>query len=325
MGDDGARVIRLPYRGFLPRKLMSKLRMHPDVYSILTKISPDVILFHGVCGWELITVARYKSKNPGVRIYVDSHTDFKNSATTFASKYILHYLYYRSILKLSLNYFEKILCVSRSVMEFSERFYNIPRERLEFYPLGGKILDDDEYLKKRNFIRFEYQIAPDDTLFVQSGKFDDKKKLIDSLISFAKNNSKKCKFLIAGFLMNDVKNAVNRLIGEDSRVTFLGWRSSDQLRDLLCAADFYVQPGSQSATMQMSICCRCAVILDDVPSHEPYVDRNGWLVGGNISLDKAISDACSMSREHIEEMSNKSKYLALHMLDYRMLATRIYN
>lgn len=325
MGDDGAWVIRLPYRGFLPRKLMNKLRIHPGVYSILMKISPDVIMFHGICGWELITIAHYKNKNPAVKIYVDSHTDFKNSATTFVSKYFLHYIYYRTIIKFCLKYFEKVLCVSRSVIEFSENFYGIPPNKLEFYPLGGKVLDDEEYFRKRESVRFEYGIDSDDLLFIQSGKFDNKKKLIDSLVSFAKNNSKKCKFLIVGYLTDEVKNAVNKLIENDSRVTFLGWKSSDQLRDLLCAADFYIQPGSQSATMQMSICCRCVVILDDVSSHEPYVDGNGWLIGKMINLDDAIFEACSLSRERISEMSSRSSEIAFRMLDYRLLANRIYN
>ena len=71
----------------------------------------------------------------------------------------------------------------------------------------------------------------------------------------------------------------------------LSVKDAQELMQLLCAADVYVQPGSQSATLQNSICCRCAVIVDDVPSHHPFVNGNGWMVHDAEALVQAFDSA----------------------------------
>ena len=324
MGSDGAEVVRISYRKILPQRIMRKLRAHPGVYSLLEEKKPDVIYFHGLCGWELLTVAKYKKRNPGVCLYVDSHTDFYNSAKNFFSKYFLHYLYYKTIARLAQKEVQKVLCVSLSVLEFARDFYKIPSEKLEFYPLGGEILPLDTYKKLREDARASLKIQNEERVFLQSGKIDGLKKLLESLHSFSKINISNCKFIIVGSLQDDIKLAAEKLISVDSRVIFLGWKSPEELKSLLCAADIYVQPGSQSATMQMSICCNCAVILADVASHKPYVKGNGWLVNNSAELDQAFELASSIPTVGLLKMSNRSKEIASELLDYRMLAARIY-
>ena len=324
MGSDGAEVVRIPYRNFLPQRLMRKLRVHPGVYSLLEEKKPDVIYFHGLCGWELLTVAKYKKKNPVIRFYIDSHSDFHNSAISFFSKYILHNLYYKSIAKLVQEKAEKILCVSLSTIEFARDFYEIPNAKLEFYPLGGEIIPEDIYEKLRTDTRKSLGIQSEERVFLQSGKIDGLKKLLESLRSFSKIKNTNCKFLIVGSLQEDIQEEAEKLIAVDSRINYLGWKSPEELRSLLCAADIYVQPGSQSATMQMSICCNCAVILADVASHKPYVNGNGWLVKDSVELDHAFELAGSITTEELRKMSNFSKKIASELLDYRMLAARIY-
>jgi hypothetical protein len=110
------------------------------------------------------------------------------------------------------------------------------------------------------------------------------------------------------------------MISEDPRVEFLGWRSATELTDLLCAADVYLQPGTQSVTMQHSLCCRCAVILDDVPSHKVYVDGNGWLIGDRAPLEAALA---GIAHADLPKMQERSLAIASGMLDYAKLANRI--
>lgn len=322
MGTDGARVIRLPYRRGLPHGVMKKLRMHPGVKELLLKEAPDIILFHGLCSWELLAVKSYKSKRPTVRVFADSHEDFNNSARSFVSKHLLHASYYRPILHRALDSIEKVLCISTETMDFVRDFYQVPSERMEFYPLGGQVVSDDEYAQLRASGRSRYGVANDQVLFVQSGKMDQSKKLIEALRAFSTTVDDKLRFVIAGHLHEEIASEVDQLIRNDPRVRFIGWLSSDQLRELLCAADIYVQPGSQSATMQMSLCCRCAVVLDDVPSHQPYIDGNGWLIGPKVTLEAAFSEVARQP-EVLPTQSARSAALAARLLDYRILASRI--
>lgn len=323
MGAEGAKVIRLPYRKGLPEKVMRKLRLHPGVFELLEREAPDVVLFHGLCGGELLAVKRYKAHYPDVKVYADSHEDFNNSARSLVSKYLLHWIYYRNILKSTLGSIEKVLCISVETISFVRDFYGVPAEQIEFFPLGGFVYEDSDYQEIRLLGRSEYGVGEDQILFVQTGKMGAAKKVLESLRAFTKIDNPKLRFVLAGHFHDDVAGEAAEIIKKDDRIRFVGWKSSEDLRILLCAADVYVQPGTQSATMQMSLCARCAVILDDVPSHKPYRDGNGWLIGKGVTLDDALREA-STDFERLSVKSRKSARIASRLLDYKMLAARLY-
>lgn len=322
LGRDGARVIRLPYRRWLPQKAMRKLRQHPGVLDLLRQLRPEVILFHGLCGWELHAVARYKREHPAVRLFVDSHEDRHNSARGFVSRYLLHRLYYAWIIGRCREYFDKILCVSLETMDFVRETYRVPAAQLEFYPLGGRVFDDAEYAARRLRGRRDAAVGEDAVLLLQTGKMGRRKKVLECLSSFIGTPGENLRLVLAGSLDEDLRGEAEALIASDSRITFLGWRQADALTDLLCAADVYVQPGTQSATMQMALCARCPVILDDVPSHVPYLEGNGWRLRAPQDLATALR-AVASNPAALTAMSARSLDIARRLLDYRELANRL--
>lgn len=323
MGVDGAMVERVRYRRFAPQKIMSKLRMHPGIRDRISAFGPDVILFHCACGWELNAVGRYVREHPQVVFYVDSHEDFINSARGFVSKWLLHWSYYRPILRRNLRYVTKVLPVALSALEFMRDFYGVPAEMLELYPLGGFVPDDAEYAVLREKGRAELGVSGDQILIVQSGKIDATKKLVEALEAFTAVADPALRFVIPGLIQPDVEARVNALVAADPRIRLLGWKSPDELRKILAAADVYCQPGTQSATMQMSVANRCAILLDDIPGHRLYLDGNGWLVGGTLTLAEAFA-AISADKAALPAMAARSHQVALRMLDYRLLAARLY-
>jgi 1,2-diacylglycerol 3-alpha-glucosyltransferase len=323
LGTDGAMVERVEYRRLAPHRVMAKLRMHPGIYSRIEAFKPDVILFHCACGWEIRTAARYVRAHPHVRLYIDSHEDFVNSARGWVSKWLLHYGFYRPILRSALDVVSKILPVSISCMEFIRDFYGVPQHQLEYFPLGGTVPDDREYDTARQKMRQTLGLADGDVLIVQSGKIDATKKLVEAVEAFAQVKDPALRFVVPGVIQADVAGRVQEIVEADQRIHLLGWKSSADLRALLCAADVYCQPGTQSATMQMSIANRCVIILDDVASHKPYLDGNGWLIGMDQTLLGAFR-AISENKPALAEMQLRSHALALRMLDYRQLAKRIY-
>ena len=321
-GEEGAEVIRLPYRKLLPHAVMRKLRMHPGVYELICAKQPDVILFHGLCGWELHAVTRYKRLNPAVRLYVDSHEDSNNSARNLISRHLLHRLYYAWVIRRCMKFFDKVLCISIDVMDFVQKMYGIPLHMLEFYPLGGEVFADDEYAQRRARGRLGLGAAHNQILFLQTGKMGRRKKVVESIEAFSKTRGNQLRLILAGSIDDEIREDVVARIEKDPRITFLGWKTTPELKDLLCAADVYVQPGTQSATMQMSLCARCPVVIDDVPSHKPFVDGNGWLIRGVEELGSIFATI----RDHpaaLTSMSSKSLEIAKRYLDYRTLAARI--
>ena len=320
IGSDGAKVIRLPYRSFLPQKVMRKLRMHPGVREELEAFNPDRILFHGTCGWELLATAAYARAHQDVKLYIDSHEDWNNSARGLISREILHRRYYGPILRRAESAAESVLCISLESIDFVADLYGVDRSRLEFFPLGGNIPDDDEYNNLRMTGRYSLGISDDEILLVQSGKQTRRKKLLDSLKAFRGNDNPRLKLVIAGVLDAEIKAEAQSYIEADDRITFLGWVDPESLTEILCAADIYLQPGTQSVTMQQSLCCRCAVAIDDVHAHSVYVAGNGWLLDTEITVEKMLQSAANAP---LKEMSVKSYELARKLLDYRQLARRI--
>jgi len=324
MGSDGALVTRVPYKKYLPHKIMTKIRSYKGVYKFLKKEKPDIILFHGLCAYELLTLIRYKKNNPSVKLFLDSHEDFNNSAQNILSKYILHYAFYRRIFLKALPFIEKVLCISSETINFVRDFYSCSEKFIEYFPLGGVIPSDDEYLKKRNQTRKQYNLDENTLIFLQTGKFDKKKKLKESILAFNQiSHFSRIKFLIAGVFLEE-EAEILELISQDTRIKYLGWKSAADLYDLLCAIDIYLQPGSQSATLQNSICCRCAVIVDDVISHKPFVKNNGWLLNESSSLSEVLAQAMQkFEKNTLQIMKDESLKIAYDLLDYSKQAQRL--
>jgi 1,2-diacylglycerol 3-alpha-glucosyltransferase len=323
MGSDGAMVERLPYRFASVPRFAQKIRAYPGVTARLREIAPDVIVFHGLSAYALLEVSRYVKQNRGVVLYADSHEDFNNSARVWVSKWLLHFLFYRAIFQMSLPSIRSVLCVSKETELFTRDFYGCPAAKIEYLPLGGKVFSDEEYNQLRKTVRAEYQWSDDLRIFVQSGKFDTAKRLLDSLAAFSALPDQNLRLVLAGVFMSDIKDQVEDLVRKDPRIIELGWLDTQRLTSLLVGADVYVQPGSQSATMQMALCCRKPVIVADVISHHALVSSNGWFISSNQSLYQALKSAALIQKSKLEAMSAQSAEIAANILDYAMQARKL--
>lgn len=322
LGSDGAFVYRVPYNKLIPKSIQHKVRSYENVINILNEFHPDIIYFHGISAFELKTIAKYKKKHPGVKLIADCHSDKYNSALNIQSK-ILHKYFYKPIFKSVAPSLDKIFCISLETMDFALNYYDAPKDKVEFYPLGGDCISDEEYEKRRTQARMALNIKDDKIILVQTGKINKKKKLVESLYQFSKVPSDKFVYLIIGSLDDEIKADVDRLIAQDSRVRFLGWANNDQLKDYLCASDLYIQPGSQSATMQQSLCLRNPVLLDNVKSHTVFMDNNGWLINNTDDICNIIK-SIDENPKILSDMSKKSLSIAEKILSYKILARKIY-
>jgi len=325
-GSDGCLVYRVPYSKSLPPMIRSKVRSYEGVYEILKDFKPDVVYFHGISAYELLVLKKYKRLNPDAKIIVDVHSDANNSGTNWISKYFLHKFFYRSIFQMTLPVIDKIFCISMECMDFAIEEYGAPKEKTEFYPLGGECLEDDEYNVRRKNMREKLNINDEKILILQTGKINKKKKAVEALSQFIQVKNDKFRYVIAGSLEEDVKDDIMDIIKTDERIKYVGWVDSNEMKDYLCASDVYMQPGSQSATMQQSLCLRNSVIIDNVKSHIPFIKNNGWLINN----DKDIGDIFNILANERDllnltnKMSMQSFKIASQTLDYKILAKKIY-
>ncbi len=323
--NDGIPVIRVPYKISFMKQFFSKLRMYKNVYNLIKEFNPNIIMFHGIQSYELITVSKYIKKKPDVKFIVDVHSDMYNSAKTFFSKYILHKIYYKTIIKLAYKYIHRIYYINLESLDFIKKIYGISLAKTSFLPLGGFLYPTETRKIYRKNIRNKYLIDEDKLVFVHTGKMNLRKKTIELLESFVNTNSNKILLYLIGDISENIKSYANALIESDPRINYLPWLNGDDLIKFLCASDFYVQPGSQSATLQNAICAGCAIIVYPFESHKLYLKENGYFVSDSKQLMNLFNKIASLSSKKINIMKQNSIILAKKILDYEIIAKSIYN
>lgn len=321
--ENGVRLIRVEYDLIIHPLISSKIRKVNKLYKIIQDIKPDVILFHGVAGYEMLTVARYKKNNPKTKLYIDSHEDFHNSGTFWLSRTLQYRIFNRFIVNKIKNKVDKFLYLSYESRDFLEKMYGLEDSKLEFYPLGGNIIERDNKKEFSREIRAKHSYAQDDILVLHSGKLAPAKKTKELIEAFKSVTNPCLKLIIVGSIPTEYSQILNKLIQSDERVNFVGWKSSYDLVKYLCAADLYFQPGTQSATMQNAICCGTPVALYPYSSHQPYIDDNGFFVSNEDDYVRVFESILS-DPEILTNMSNASYSIASNLLDYKKLASRLY-
>src|SRR5690606_17913432 len=87
INEYGIPVTRLKYKN---SKLAPRLRQYDGTYKAIEEAQADIIFIHGCQFLDIKHVVSYVRKNPNIKVYVDNHADFSNSARNFISKNILH-------------------------------------------------------------------------------------------------------------------------------------------------------------------------------------------------------------------------------------------
>lgn len=319
---DGINLIRLPVVNLIPSFLTHKIKLAPGLYNEINIISPDVILYHGVVGSSLLALKKYKDSHPEVKIYVDSHEDYNNSGRNIISRVFQYKLLTRGFLAYVNRSIEKILYISYECRDFLRDMYHLSEDRMEFYPLGGDLPDEKVKNEIRQDIRQKMELN-DKIVFVHSGKLDKGKKTRDILSAFSRVADPRFVLLVIGSIPKEEQAAITQLIEADSRIIWLGWVNSTELKGYLFAADVYLQPGTQSATLQVAMCCGLSVVIHPYFSHRPYLNGNGFYVENENDLRKTF-EAISENPQMLSKMGERSLEIAKDLLDYRKLAARLY-
>ncbi len=318
----GASLIRLPYSWNLRGWLATKIRAIRGLSDCLEKIGPDRILFHGLTAWNLLAVTSFARRNTHVKLFADCHEDFNNSARTWASRELLHKLFYRPIFRRCVDRIDEVLCITVESLEFALDFYGSPREKTRLYPLGCTLESSEVVARRRAGFRAQHGFLESHIVITQTGKLDHTKRLELALQTFCANPSPALRFVIAGRMTDDVRNVCLPLIQSDPRIVDLGWQSTDELRSVLAGADCFLQPFGQTVTTQMAMGYGCVVLAQDVPSHR-------WLLGENACLFKDPSELDQVliwvvaNQSRLEELKLLTSQFAASNLDYRLLALQI--
>lgn len=176
---EGAKIYRIPFK-YKNDLINNKLRIYKGLYRKLEAIKPEIIFVHGIQFVDLKEIVKYKKTYPKVKVYADNHASFHNSANGFISRNIQHKMIYKYYIKKSEKYIEKFFNVTYDCEKLMKKLYKV-NNNLEYLPLCGKYIEDNEYEYNRNEIRNSLGIKQTDRLYIHAGKLD-KKKISRDLI-----------------------------------------------------------------------------------------------------------------------------------------------
>lgn len=257
INEDGISVHRIPYKSWIPHKLARKLRLYKNVYNELDEFKPDIIFLHDAQFLSIGKIIKYLKNNRDVKLYVDGHTDFSNSARSFLSKFILHGIIYKWCVKKIIPYTEKFYGTLPARVDFFVNFYGTPKEKTELLVMGA----DDQYVQKvketnqRELIRKKYNISEKTFLLVSGGKFDNVKMQILNVMEAIHQLSEKIKIkmLIFGSIMEgEFKEKFNKLC-DGENIQYIGWIKSIESYNYYEASDLVIFPGRHSVLWEQAV------------------------------------------------------------------------
>lgn len=238
-------VTRLDYRR--PLRLYRKMKRFAGTYAALCEAAPEVLFIHGCQFLDVDQVIRYLREHPSVKVFVDNHADFSNSARSWISEKLLHGVIWKRCAHRLDPYVKKWYGVLPARVDFLKNIYRLPEEKVELLVMGA---DDDKVRhalapEVRTDIRARYGIGPEGFLIMTGGKIDMAKQqtilLMEAVNRVPRAN---VKLIVFGSVVPELKQAVEKNCSD--RVQYIGWIQSDDAYDYFAAADLVVFPGRHS-------------------------------------------------------------------------------
>lgn len=282
--DDGVHIIRLKLQK--NSKYTNKLKRCKGLYEAIKKEKPDIIFVHCPQFLEMPDLVKYAKENYAIKIYVDNHADFSNSGRNFVSKYILHGILWKHMVRIIEPYTTKFYGVLPARVDFLTNIYKLPCEKCRLLVMGG----DDELIKVANSKKVKdsilerYNVEKKDFLVVTGGKIDKFKKQTLLLMKAVKKLSlKNVKLLVFGSVDSDMKAEFDSLCDEAS-VQYIGWIDSSDSYKYFAVADLVVFPGRHSVFWEQVVAQRRPMICKYWEG-TTHVD-----IGGNVKFLKKDSE-----------------------------------
>ena len=246
-------VTRLAYKE--PVRLYRKLGRYIGLADALEKAAPDTLFIHGCQFLDIDIVVAYLKYHRNVKVYVDNHADYSNSARNWLSKHILHRIIWKRCAQLIEPFTITFWGVLPARVDFLIDNYGIQREKCDLLIMGA---DDDEVEraaqpKVRASVRERYCIGEEHFLIVTGGKIDSAKIQIFNLMECVANSSNaNLRLLIFGSVAPELQDRFNELVSSP-RITFVGWMDSRGSYDCFAAADLVCFPGRHSVFWEQAV------------------------------------------------------------------------
>lgn len=245
--SNGIKIIRKALRFSNQSIISKKFRLYKGLYESLVNEHPDIIFIHACQFLDIRYIVKYARNNQSVKIFVDCHEDFMNSARNWVSKNIFHKLIWKQCAKIIEPYTTRFWGVLPARVDFLIDMYNMPKDKVKLLVMGAEDekVEEARDEKIRISIREKYNINENDVLIMTGGKIDQNKPQTLLLMEAVKSlNRKNVKLIVFGSVIPEFQEKLSSLLC--SSVQYIGWIDSNESYKYFNAADLVVFPGLHS-------------------------------------------------------------------------------
>jgi 1,2-diacylglycerol 3-alpha-glucosyltransferase len=260
--SEGFKVIRLNYKRGPFAKLNTFIRRYENLMANLEAESPDILFIHDYSFADILPVIKYVKKNK-VKVFVDCHTDFINSAQTWVSKYIFHQIIWRYIGKRITPYVEKFYGVTPLRCDFLRQAYRIDSQKIDLLLMG---VDDDllqEKIKSDMGAQIRKKLNIDKEFVILTGGKIDLLKNIHLVLKAFGNIEQfniPVKLIVFGTIAPEVSETINKLL-DHKDIKFVGWLDAESILDYFIMSDLIVFPGTHSVLWEQAVGTRTPAVF----------------------------------------------------------------
>lgn len=295
INENGIKTTRIDYRS--QNSFLRCLRKYKGLYRHLQVAAPDILFVHGCQFGDAGVVARYVREHPGVRMFVDNHADYSNSARGFLSKYLLHRVVWKHSAHQLLPYVEHFWGVLPARVDFLVENYDLPREKCSLLVMGG---DDDEVSRASDATKVaetkkRLGFTGDDFVIVTGGKIDEPKRQVLALMDAVAEMDEHIKLLVFGPVVPSLQDEFDKRL-TCNRIIHVPWADTSDSYDYFAIADLVVFPGRHSVYWEQAAAMGKPLLIKrwDGTTH---VD-----CGGNVAYTSG--DSAAALKADLQALSN---------------------
>ena len=243
--QNGIHVVRLAYKS--RRRIDRLLGRFEGLEEALADSNPDILFVHGCQAVSMRAVRDYVCSKKHLRMYVDNHADYSNSARNPISKYLIHRLLWRHYAHVVEPVTTKFWGVTPGRVDFLIDNYSLPKSKCDLLVMGAddEVILETDNAKTRKNTREAFGIGANDFLIVTGGRIDAVKTQVLDLMACAGCMGKDVRLIVFGPVDKGIEQRFMDLV-DGNKVQYLPWADSRRAYELFAAADLVVFPGRHS-------------------------------------------------------------------------------
>ena len=316
VNENGIKVTRLQYKS--SNTSLQRLRKYVGTKEAIDSAAPDIIFCHGCQFGDMSVVVKYVKAHSGVKLFIDSHADYSNSATNWVSLHILHRIIWKHEAQLALPYTERFWGVLPARVDFLVENYGLPKDKCDLLVMGA---DDGEVTRASDIAsvaktKAHFGFRGDDFVIVTGGKIDEAKRQVLALMDAVAEMGTHVKLLVFGPVIPSMKEEFEKRLTCD-RISYVPWANTSESYDYFAVADLVVFPGRHSVYWEQAVAMGKPLLVKhwDGTTH---VD-----CGGNAAFTSG-DDSASLKSD-IEEIARPQKYKTMYTAAQRSISRFLYS